>query len=94
MRTDAYFLGERNTRLNTNVAAQKQIEKSVVWTAIGKLVQLLFTHAANSADPQISHKRDRQGRLIWYVYDPATHQSAQFSSESEVRSWLDQRYYL
>lgn len=47
----------------------------------------------SSTEPQVSQRRDRYGMLIWRIYDPATNQSATFSSEYEVRVWLEQRYY-
>jgi hypothetical protein len=94
MRTDAYFLGERNAKLSTNVAARNQIEKSIFWSAIGNALHVLFARIANGDEPRIWQKRDRNGQLVWHVYDPATSRASQFASEAEVRSWLDQRYYI
>ncbi|MBD0334114.1 MAG: hypothetical protein ICV62_01365 [Cyanobacteria bacterium Co-bin13] len=37
--------------------------------------------------------RQRNGHLIWHVYDPMTEQRQQFSSEADLRSWLETRYY-
>lgn len=37
--------------------------------------------------------RQRNGHLIWHVYDPMTEQRQQFSSEEDLRSWLETRYY-
>jgi hypothetical protein len=45
-----------------------------------------------SSEPQIWQKRDRQGNLVWRMYDPQTNQSAVFASEEEVRIWLEERY--
>lgn len=45
-----------------------------------------------SSEPKVTQRRDRTGNLTWRVYDPVTGQAHQFSSESEVRSWLDQRF--
>lgn len=33
------------------------------------------------------------GQTQWHVYDPLTHHRAVLSSETDVRVWLDQRYY-
>ncbi len=43
-------------------------------------------------EPKITQCRDRKGNLYYQVYDPTTHRSASFGSESEVRWWLEQRY--
>lgn len=37
--------------------------------------------------------RQRHGHLIWHVYDPMTEHRQQFSSEADLRSWLENRYY-
>lgn len=47
---------------------------------------------SDSSEPRIQFKRDRLGNHFWRVYDPSTNQSATFSSEAEVRIWLEQRY--
>ena len=47
-----------------------------------------------TAEPQIRiWQRTRNGRQIWFAYDPVTDQKRQFCSEQEVRLWLDTRYY-
>lgn len=38
-------------------------------------------------------QQTRQGRQIWFAYDPITDQKRQFFSEHELRIWLDSRYY-
>ena len=42
---------------------------------------------------QVQRKCDRQGNIYWLVFDPVTGYSSCFSSESEVRIWIEQRYY-
>lgn len=46
-----------------------------------------------SPEPKIHQKYDRHGNLYFQVYDPIAQQSSTFSTEQEVRIWLDQRYY-
>lgn len=38
-------------------------------------------------------KTDGIGHTWWYVYDPATNMTHAFTSEHEVRIWLESRYY-
>ncbi|HEY9622834.1 MAG TPA: hypothetical protein V6C78_20925 [Crinalium sp.] len=94
MKADAYFLREQKATLSTNVAAPKQVEKSRLWIAAGEVLGSFFSHISNTSEPRIWQRRDRSGQLIWHVYDPTTNQSSRFTSEAEVRAWLDQRYYL
>ncbi|WOD37831.1 hypothetical protein [Nodosilinea sp. E11] len=38
-------------------------------------------------------QRNRQGQLTWFAHDPMTNRTRQFSSEQDVRLWLEKRYY-
>lgn len=50
------------------------------------------TIAANY-EPYVWQTYDRQGHAIaWHVYDPSNGARQCFSSELEVRLWLEQRY--
>lgn len=42
---------------------------------------------------KVWQKSDRQGHTYWKVYNPTTHQTMYFSSEEEVRIWIDRSYY-
>jgi hypothetical protein len=49
--------------------------------------------ASRSPDVQIWQKPDRSGQSGWHGYDPISGDYVCFSSEDEIRSWLEQRYY-
>ncbi|MGF1567091.1 MAG: hypothetical protein ACFCVD_03285 [Nodosilinea sp.] len=53
--------------------------------------QRLISSMTDSTNPQIRQLRD--GDLRWRAYDPISGQRASFSSENELRQWLEQRYY-
>lgn len=44
-------------------------------------------------EPRISKRFDRWGNIYFAVYDPANKTHQVFTSEQEVRIWLEQRYY-
>lgn len=44
-------------------------------------------------EPKISSVMTDEG-LQWQVYDPMSNQTHHFTTETEVRAWLEQRYYL
>jgi hypothetical protein len=41
---------------------------------------------------QVWQKRDRQGGLHWYAYNPMTGRSFSASSEAEMRIWIEKQY--
>jgi hypothetical protein len=55
--------------------------------------QFLLRIAASNSEIRVWRTGDRQGKIIWHVYDAAIDQIAHFESEAEVRSWLEARYY-
>ena len=61
-----------------------------------KLCQKAFDWAVNwltvENDVHIRHKI-RGGREVWKVYDPISKSSRSFSTEDEVRVWIEQRFY-
>ena len=57
-----------------------------------QLFAKIIRFLSSNSEPRIEFKRDRLGNHFWRVYDPNTNQSATFSSELEVRIWLEQRY--
>ena len=48
---------------------------------------------ANRIEPHVKSISDRQGNNYWQVYDPVSNCNYSFSSEKEVRAWLDTRYH-
>ena len=38
-------------------------------------------------------QRTSNGRPIWFAHDPITNRTRSFTSEQDVRQWLDNRYY-
>ncbi|MEC4804027.1 MAG: hypothetical protein SAJ12_00545 [Jaaginema sp. PMC 1079.18] len=44
-------------------------------------------------EPKINIQRDRAGLVYWSVYDPVKGDRTRFTTEAEVRTWLEQRYY-
>jgi hypothetical protein len=47
---------------------------------------------SNRYEPQVLQRRDRKGNNYFKTYDPETRKSNTFSSEQEIRIWLDQRH--
>ncbi|MGB3202983.1 MAG: hypothetical protein WBA99_18905 [Nodosilinea sp.] len=53
----------------------------------------LVAYLCGSDSVRVAVKRDRQGQTVFVVYDSVSQQRHTFSSEQELRVWVDQRYY-
>lgn len=72
---------------------QARLKETNILSRISKIGQQLFIALTKKPEPKIWQKKDHSGNLYWRVYDPKTDRSAMLSSEAEVRSWLEERYY-
>jgi hypothetical protein len=61
------------------------------FNALLKRVQSFLT--TNTTEPKVRQKRDRVGQSYWHTFDPITGQTNYFETETEVRQWLEGRYY-
>lgn len=59
----------------------------------GQGFQQVLAAVAGSSDPIVYQKRDRHGQCYYTIYDPVTQQRTRCMSETDVRAWLEQRYY-
>ncbi|MBE9180655.1 hypothetical protein IQ268_19015 [Oculatella sp. LEGE 06141] len=48
---------------------------------------------SGTAEPHVWQETDRYGQLLWRAYDPRNGRSFTSDNESEMRSWIEQRYY-
>ena len=68
-----------------------------VWGAakkhLGTGASRLLAYLCGSTDLSVTVKRDGQGHTVFVAYDPVSQQHHTFSSEQELRVWVDQRYY-
>ncbi|MBD1913819.1 MULTISPECIES: hypothetical protein [unclassified Leptolyngbya] len=63
------------------------------WSVIRAIARWIADVTLNSREPRIFRGIDDAGVLYWRVHDPVTRSSARFYDESEVRSWLEERYH-
>jgi hypothetical protein len=79
--------------LNALIEGTQASRRSFHMPGFEQIWNLLLKAFANSSEPQIYQKHDRHGNMYFKVYDPVTRQFGTFTTEQEVRVWLDQRYY-
>lgn len=63
-----------------------------VWGLI-QAARRLLKYLISNEELTIRRGRNRQGDAVFYVRDYTTNQQQIFSSENDLRIWLDQRHY-
>jgi hypothetical protein len=58
----------------------------------GGFQKAMATWMTQKSEPKVYERCDRLGNLYYQVYDPVSGISAKFSSDTEIRIWLEQRY--
>lgn len=61
---------------------------------VGKVGTGILAFLLDNSEIKIVEKTDKNGVLTWEVWDRVMGDRSTFSSEAEVRAWLDERYYL
>ncbi len=72
---------------------KQTVNKLAVVSKISRLLQQVVASLTKAPEPRIGRVKDSFGKTAWCVYDPITGQSARLASETEVRIWLEERYY-
>ncbi len=67
--------------------------KLPITSSLKRIGQLFIQFFASSSEPRIWTTTERYGNTFWHVYDPVSDKSKTLRSESEMRVWLEQRYY-
>lgn len=55
--------------------------------------QWFQNHSFPLDEPHIRVKIDQNNQSIWYIWDPHRQETIELSSEDQVRTWLEARYY-
>ncbi|NJL21948.1 MAG: hypothetical protein HC895_15900 [Leptolyngbyaceae cyanobacterium SM1_3_5] len=64
--------------------------KSASW--LQSIWQQVVEGLTTKTELQVWQERDRDGKLLWYAYDPTSGRSF-FGTEAEMRSWIETRNY-
>lgn len=74
-------------------ARSQQNRPSSLWSKINDAWQTISAYLAASSEPHVWISQDAAGLTQWKAYDPMTRQAAEYSSEAEMRAWLEERHY-
>lgn len=67
--------------------------KLSITSSLKKALQLFVQLVSGNHEPRVWTTTDPYGNIYWHAYDPTSEKSIRLSSEDEIRSWLEQRYY-
>jgi hypothetical protein len=59
---------------------------------LSEMLQNLVSLLAGTSELSIQECSQKDGSKIWKIYDPHTQSKVVFTSENEVRAWIEQRY--
>lgn len=63
--------------------------RAILSSTLSHLSRLLL----GTNEPHVWFKRDRNGQSWWCAYDPCHGTTTQFTTTTELRAWLERRYY-
>lgn len=69
------------------------VAKPSDYARIVRFLKHLLASLFRGNELQVKQQRDSQGNMWWQAFDPNTNESTSFGSESEMRTWIEQRYY-
>jgi hypothetical protein len=84
-----YDLNRQRQRFETLVQQPAGSPLAQTLKQIGDRTMRFFT---GQTEPRI-WQRTRHGQPTWFAHDPITNRTRQFTSEQDVRLWLEKRYY-
>lgn len=64
-----------------------------VGQALKSLGQKILAAMTTPTEPHIWSTTDRQGRVFWNAYDPVNHRYIYNTTETDLMTWLEERYY-
>ena len=96
VKSNQSFSIQNLTMSGSNQLSARFIERSLMQRFLSKSIHVLGRFIRSSliysSDPKVVWKRDRQGLVYLQAYDPRTNSYHYFSSEQDVRIWIEQRY--
>jgi hypothetical protein len=67
--------------------------KLQILAVLKSIFKLFIPFFTNGNEPRIWTTTDRDGNTTWHAYDPVSDRTTSLDSESEMRIWIEQRYY-
>ncbi|MGK7891380.1 MAG: hypothetical protein AB4042_18780 [Leptolyngbyaceae cyanobacterium] len=87
---EEYAIAEPTT---TEQTKPRQSYTASLRAAVTNIWRSCFNALIGSSDPIVKKMTGEGTHSLYSVYDPVTQEQVTGLSDSEVRTWLDQRYY-
>ena len=92
MRHSTNYLNRERLEVIFGQSGQKQAKKTESFLALKRIWFFLQTILTKGNELQVWQTSDH-GNTWWNAYDPATDRSISHASETEMRVWIEKRYY-
>jgi hypothetical protein len=77
----------------TNFLRASQQNASKFTLQLSQVLEAYFELIFKANEPIIYESKSKFGSVYWTVYDPVSGRKVLFDSETDVRVWLERRYY-
>jgi hypothetical protein len=79
-------------KLDFNTTQTKEVNRG--WNVkLESLLQKVLAYFMEPSEPIVWTVQDATGLIHWKAYDPSTNRSIDYTSEHEMRVWIEQRHY-
>lgn len=75
------------------VSHLNQAEKNPVFSRLTGFFQQVTKSLLGCDELRIWATSDKSGKKIWHAYEPVTGRYITVDSETEMRAWIEKRYY-
>ncbi|GAB4142620.1 MAG: hypothetical protein Fur0046_19250 [Cyanobacteria bacterium J069] len=73
---------------------RRPVKTERTWKAmLNELWQMAIARLDVSGEPHVWQTRNAQGDVLWNAYDPKTGKAVSKASDTDLRTWLEGRYY-
>lgn len=93
MKAGSFIWGHIELRNDADRSIEMRHKGSRLTSFAKQVLAVVRDSLTTNSSIKIRQKLDHDGYPYWTVYDPMREVSARLYSESEVREWLEQRYY-
>ncbi|MUL35422.1 hypothetical protein BWI75_03380 [Gloeocapsopsis sp. AAB1 = 1H9] len=71
----------------------KKAKYTNVFAPLKSIWQQVINYLNAKHELQVWQSSDRDGHTWWNAYDPITGRTTKRNSETEMRAWIEERYY-
>lgn len=93
MKNPTNYLAIEKPESNFNQTENNKIAKKQIFSILTVFSKQLSQSLLGCDEPKIWVTFDKSGKKNWHAYDPVTGRYVSVDSETEMRVWIEKRYY-